>query len=228
MPEHQQQTHQQMEQSRLFDDQQPSPRGEIHQMDPGELLEFPAAFRRDEGDRLMNTLRQHIPWRQESLWIAGQARLVPRLQCWMGDAGSNYGYSGIRMNPVPWHPAVLEIKDRIESLSPGNFNSVLLNYYRNGQDSVAWHADDEAELGTDPVIASVSLGAERPFQMKRKDKTEKHQILLRHGSLLIMGKGIQNKWLHQLPKVKDLQEARINLTFRKIVGVHSPARASSK
>ena len=211
-----------MDQSGLFDPENHSLIGEELRLGDSVLTDFPCAFSPEESQALLEALLQQIPWRQESLWIAGQQRAVPRLQCWMGDAESLYGYSGMRLTPEPWHPAVLQIKLQVEELSKQAFNSVLLNLYRDGSDSVAWHADDEKELGEDPVIASVSLGAERPFQLKRKaaasagQSPEKHQIMLRNGSILIMGKGIQNNWLHQVPKVKSLTEPRINLTFRQI------------
>lgn len=179
-----------------------------------------AAFEPAEASELLQTLLAEIRWRQDSLWIAGREIPVPRLQCWMGDAGSLYGYSGMRLKPEPWTDPVRRIRDRVQALSGLQFNSVLLNLYRDGQDSVSWHADDETELGRDPVIASVSLGAVRRFEMKHKhDKSmEKRRIELPHGSLLIMGKGIQNKWMHQIPKQNSITEPRINLTFRTIVG----------
>ncbi|MFN3165107.1 MAG: alpha-ketoglutarate-dependent dioxygenase AlkB family protein, partial [Pseudohongiellaceae bacterium] len=118
----------------------------------------------------------------------------------------------------PWHPVVDNIRQRVESLTNYPFNVVLLNYYRHGQDSVAWHADDEPELGDKPVIASLTLGAERPFQFRHKrDKSQpRHRFVLGDGSVLLMGESIQNNWMHQLPKVKGLQEPRLNLTFRLI------------
>lgn len=185
----------------------------------GALLRlWPRAFSANDSKALLDTLLETIPWRQETLWIAGQERLVPRLQCWMGDHGSLYGYSGMRLEPEPWNNTVLEIRKQVESLVSESFNSVLLNLYRSGQDSVSWHADDESELGKDPLIASVSLGVERTFELRHKhDKSHpKRQILLPNGSILLMGKGCQDNWLHQLPKVKGLEEPRINLTFRTI------------
>lgn len=207
-----------MDQARLFDLNTQPHQGETLRLGDSELIDYPAAFSREASNAFFDTLYTEVPWRQDSLWIGGKHRDLPRLQCWMGDAASLYGYSGLRLPPVPWHSTVLEIKQRAEELSQQSFNSVLLNLYRDGMDSVAWHADDEAELGEAPIIASVSLGAERPFQLKRKtgNKSEKHQILLRNGSMLVMGKGLQSKWLHQLPKVKTLEKARINLTFRQV------------
>ena len=137
----------------------------------------------------------------------------------MGDHGSRYGYSGMRLQPAPWDSLVLAIRERVESLASITFNSVLLNFYRNGRDSVAWHADDEPELGPNPVIASVSFGAERRFQLKHKDseRPTKFQFMLRNGSVLVMGNTLQNNWMHQLPKIKGLKTPRINLTFRTII-----------
>lgn len=190
-----------------------------HNLGSAIIREFPQAFEHQAADRLLGRLLTEIPWQQDSIRIAGRLIDVPRLQCWMGDAGSRYGYSGIRLQPASWHETVLSIRHRVQDLAAMEFNSVLLNYYRNGQDSVAWHADDEKELGPDPLIASVSLGAERPFQLKPKipGSSSNYRLLLQSGSLLLMGKGLQINWLHQLPKVKNLNTPRINLTFRNIV-----------
>ena len=189
----------------------------------GSLVEYPAALA-GTADQLFATLQQSIPWRQETLRIAGRTLPVPRLQCWMGDASSLYGYSGMRLEPEPWQDDVQRIRALVEQLAGHPFNSVLLNLYRNGQDSVAWHADDEPELGPAPVIASVSLGAERRFQLKPKVSTPRSQcqILLRHGSVLVMDEHVQQHWLHQIPKDKTLASARINLTFRQIQSRHEP------
>ena len=179
---------------------------------------WPAAFSEVEANTLFHNLRNGTDWRQETLWIAGQKRAVPRLQCWMGDASSLYGYSGMRLEPVPWSAEVSEIKSKVETLTGQTFNSVLLNLYRDGQDSVSWHADDEPELGLHPCIASISLGAERKFELKHKRNKNipKSRIQLSHGSVLLMDKNLQQNWLHQIPKIKGLSEARINLTFRQI------------
>lgn len=206
-------------QSSLFDNPASNNDFESHDLGDAKIDEYPAAFDSELALELVNTLINEIPWHQDSIVIAGAARLVPRLQCWMGDAQSRYGYSGIRLSPEPWTESVMGIKRRLFDLTGLNFNSVLLNYYRNGNDSVAWHADDERELGIDPIIASVSLGAERDFQLCPKDSSSravKVRLKLRNGSLLVMGKGLQNNWLHQVPKAKNVTEPRINLTFRNV------------
>lgn len=206
-------------QSSLFDNPASNSDFESHDLGNAKIDEYPAAFDSKLALELVNTLINETPWHQDSIVIAGAPRLVPRLQCWMGDAESHYGYSGIRLRPEPWADAVTSIKRRLFDLTSLSFNSVLLNYYRDGNDSVAWHADDERELGIDPIIASVSLGAERDFQLCPKNSSSravKVRLKLRNGSLLVMGKGLQNNWLHQVPKAKSITEPRINLTFRNI------------
>ena len=126
------------------------------------------AFTAREADRLFQSLLDAIPWRTATLTIAGQKRPLPRLQCWMADQGRSYSYSGLKLSPHPWNPDVLRIKARLEQLCEHSFNSVLLNYYREGSDSVSWHADDETELGPNPIVASVSLGAQRTLEFKAK------------------------------------------------------------
>ncbi len=187
---------------------------ETHALADDWIREYPAFLSASEASQLLQGLIAHIPWRQDQIRIAGVQRLVPRLQCWMGDAG--YGYSGLRLQREPWHELVSPLKDRIEELTGAQFNSVLLNYYRNGQDSVAWHADDEPELGRNPLIASLSLGAERPFELRPKPGCPggKCRLRLRNGSLLLLGDTLQQHWMHQLPKQPGLDEPRVNLTFR--------------
>lgn len=193
-----------------------------HDLGDARIREYPQLFSPEHANELLKALLAQIPWRQDSIRIAGKWIPVPRLQCWMGDGGSRYAYSGIQLEPVPWQPPITAIREKIQALGDADFNSVLLNYYRNGQDSVAWHADDEPELGANPVIASLSLGAERKFQLRHKrDKSrDRYHMLLRSGSVLIMGKTLQNNWLHQLPKETTLQSPRINLTFRQLTPRH--------
>jgi alkylated DNA repair dioxygenase AlkB len=154
---------------------------------------------------------------QQQIKIFGKEVCVPRLTAWYGDKGMSYSYSGITVNPLPWTPALLEIRDRVGARSGTPFNSVLLNQYRTGADSVAWHADDEPELGLNPIIASVSFGGTRKFQLKHKTRKEmRHSLDLTCGSLLLMRGKTQHHWLHQVPKTKRAVETRVNLTFRVI------------
>lgn len=143
---------------------------------------------------------------------------IPRLTAWYGEKDTTYVYSGIVLEPISWVEPLILIKNEIEHFSPVKFNSVLLNLYRNGNDSVAWHSDDEPELGQKPVIGSVSLGGTRRFMLKSKDNnnSESYSIDLTNGSFLLMAGDTQKYWLHQIPKTKKEIAPRINLTFRVI------------
>ena len=205
-----------MDQPSLFDNEPDTPTRQTFALGDSEIQYVANAFTAREADRLFQSLLDVIPWRTATLTIAGQKRPLPRLQCWMADQGRSYSYSGLKLSPHPWNPDVLRIKARLEQLCEHSFNSVLLNYYRDGSDSVSWHADDETELGPNPIVASVSLGAERTLEFKPKFNltTPKKQIVLGNGSILIMGKTIQNNWLHKLPKISETIDPRISLTFR--------------
>jgi len=209
-----------MDQSSLFDNEPDTPTRQTFALGDSEIQYVANAFTAREADRLFQSLLDVIPWRTATLTIAGQKRPLPRLQCWMADQGRSYSYSGLKLSPHPWNPDVLRIKARLEQLCEHSFNSVLLNYYRDGSDSVSWHADDETELGPNPIVASVSLGAQRTLEFKPKFNltTPKKQIVLGSGSILIMGKTIQNNWLHQLPKISGTIHPRISLTFRNHQG----------
>jgi alkylated DNA repair dioxygenase AlkB len=140
----------------------------------------------------------------------------PRLTAWYGDNEKPYSFSGITLQPHSWSPGLLKVKNDIEPKANVVFNSVLLNRYRDGSDSISWHTDAEKELGQNPVIASVNFGAERKFQLKHKDTNERIDIILQHGSLLIMLGELQHYWKHQIPKTKKPLGERVNLTFRVI------------
>ena len=179
---------------------------------------YPAYFSESLADRLLLELRDTTAWRQEAFKLYGKSVYFPRLTAWYGDPRASYFYSGIRNVPLPWTPAIWEVKRAVEPAAGVEFNSVLLNRYRTGKDSVSWHADDEPEFGERPVIASVSFGSTRLFQLKHKKRKElKASIELAHGSLLIMRGGTQANWLHQVPKTARPVEERLNLTFRAIV-----------
>ena len=168
---------------------------------------------------LLRELAEEIPWVQNKIKFYGKESLVPRLESWHGDEGMSYTYSGIRMDAKPWTQNLLIIKESIEPIAKTTFNSVLINYYRDGKDRVAWHSDDEKELGKNPVIASVSLGAERKFKLRHKKYKEnqlQHEISLRNGSLLLMSGSTQHYWLHEIPRTAKPIGPRINLTFRVI------------
>ena len=178
---------------------------------------YPCFFDVAEADYYFNELMSQIAWSEKTIKLYGKEHKVPRLSAWYADEGKSYEYSGLRTVGLPWVPVLAEIKNIISSVSPAPFNSVLANLYRNGDDGVGWHADDEPELGSSPVIVSISFGEERNFQLKHKrDKTLKKNLLLTHGSLLIMQGKTQENWLHQVPKSSRTMGERINLTFRVV------------
>lgn len=168
-----------------------------------------------ERDRLFTSLRDDTPWRQERLRMFGREVALPRLTAWYGDHDAAYRYSGIDNVPLPWTPLLTDIRDRVERLTGSRFNSVLLNFYRHGDDHVSWHADNEAAIDQSQGIASVSFGAARRFQFERRDRSpaQRFELLLPGGSLLHMKPPTQQHWRHRLPKTRNAGE-RINLTFR--------------
>lgn len=180
---------------------------------------WPGYFDLAVAGRYMNELTNEIDWIQEKAHVYGKTHNLPRLTAWYGDAGKSYRYSGIRVTAQPWTPLLLEIKDKVEQLSNGEtFNSVLLNLYRSGDDCVGWHSDDEAELGFQPLIGSVSFGASRPFQLKHKTKlTDRRNFVLNSGDVLLMQGDTQRHWQHQIPRTRKPIGPRVNLTFRRIV-----------
>jgi alkylated DNA repair dioxygenase AlkB len=182
----------------------------------GEVRLYEAALGAADADRLQGALMGSIAWRQEVATVMGRRVAIPRLTAWHGEAG--YVYSGIRMAPMPWNAPLLELKAVAEACAGQPFNSVLLNLYRDGRDSVSWHADNEPGLGRNPVIASLSLGATRRFQLRHRRSKERVAIDLCHGSCLIMAGATQHHWLHQLPKTARPVGPRINLTFRWMQG----------
>ena len=169
-------------------------------------------------DAVMNQIIAEVPWRAENIVVWGQAYAQPRLTAWYGDDGTNYTYSGIHLLPLPWTPTLIDIKNRIEKIAAIDFNSVLLNYYRNHRDSMGLHSDDEPELGNRPIIASLSLGEERTFILKHKNRKDLRSVRLRlaSGSLLLMKGETQHCWKHGIEKEKLACGPRVNLTFRRI------------
>lgn len=142
---------------------------------------------------------------------------APRLEAWYGDAGASYSYSGLAHEPLPWTPELQRLRERVEVAAGTTFNSVLANLYRDGNDSNGWHADDESELGEQPVIASLSLGAARRFLLRHRASVERVEVVLEAGSLLLMRGKTQQCWKHSVPKQRTVHAPRINLTFRRVV-----------
>ena len=189
----------------------------IFNLPDSEIEYYPNFFDSNRANELFEKLKAEIPWQQDNITVFGKSHPQPRLTALFGNEGKPYSYSNIVMRPNAWNPLLVFIKDEIEEICQENFTTVLLNYYRDGKDSNGWHADNEKELGRNPVIASVSFGAERFFHLKHNIlKEQKLKINLEHGSLLIMKGTTQHFWKHQIPKTAKEISPRINLTFRII------------
>lgn len=186
---------------------------------PENLLEYYSRFvAHTESVELLSHLIQQVPWKQPTIQMYGKELPTPRLTAWFGDSEKSYQFSGTKFDPIPWTKELFLLKEKIESATGISFNSVLLNYYRNGNDSVAWHSDNERELGKDPNIASLSIGQPRRFEFRHaRDHSRKYGLTLENGSLLIMKGDLQHHWEHRIPKSKGETAARINLTFRTII-----------
>ena len=203
-----------MEQLDLFNSSKTNT--ERKQIQNGEYLHISNFFDKTTSDNYLQTLLNTIDWKQEKMNMYGKELLFPRLTAWYGDNDKPYSFSGITLKPKQWTTELLEIKSKVETKTDVLFNSVLLNRYRNGNDSISWHTDAEKELGKNPIIASVNFGATREFQLRHIQTKEKLSIQLSHGSLLIMLGELQHFWQHQIPKTKKPVSERINLTFRVI------------
>lgn len=164
----------------------------------------------------LSRLQQELDWQQPQLWLFGKAVLIPRLQVWMGEPHCCYRYSGVTFQPQPWHPLVWQLTQWVNRQLNRQFNAVLLNLYRQGEEHMGWHSDDEPELGDAPDIASLSLGQGRRFDLKHKTEGHQLSLLLEDGDLLLMAAPCQQFWQHRVPKQKQADSVRLNLTFRYI------------
>lgn len=190
---------------------------ELEDLKDGKLRYYPEFLSKPEADRLFELLLKSDSWKQEPIKIFGKEMMQPRLTALFGMKNKTYTYSGLKMQPLPFPNFLSNLKEKCVQVCGTDFNICLANLYRDGQDSMGWHADNEKELGHKPLIASISLGEERMFHLKHmQDKTLKYKKRLQHGSLLIMEGSTQEFWKHQLPKTQRPVEPRINLTFRKI------------
>lgn len=171
-----------------------------------------------EATRIFKSLLEKTPWQQDDIKVYGKVYAQPRLTALYANNGLPYSYSNITMHPHLFTPVLDKIREQVELVSNEKFTTCLLNLYRDGKDSNGWHSDDEKELGKNPTIASVSLGASRVFKFREKRATSNvHSIKLEPGSLLLMQGETQHNWHHQVPKTSKLVKPRINLTFRKII-----------
>ena len=168
-------------------------------------------------ERIYLRLLQEQNWPDNHYIVAGRQFTLPRLQTWHADPGIKYSYSNNLLETRSWTSLLSDIRAKIELCLDFSFNSVLVNWYRNGEDHVGWHADNERELGEQPFIVSLTFGAERLFEFRHKKSLESGRLLLRSGTLLIMRPDFQHHWLHSVPIEKSFIEGRINLTFRKVI-----------
>jgi alkylated DNA repair dioxygenase AlkB len=192
-----------------------SPESKRHILPNAEIEYIPDFYQKPEADILFKKLLSETDWIQDDITVFGKTYKQPRLTALYGESQQQYRYSNIVMHPEPFTDIISSIKNKVEKETKTTFNAVLLNLYRDGADSNGWHADNEKELGKNPVIASLSLGQNRPFHFKHRHlKEERYKLLLEHGSLLIMKGEMQHYWLHQIAKTKKQINQRINLTFR--------------
>lgn len=203
----------------LFDTP-PQPEANLLPYD-GIVNDYGVIFAAHRADALLDALLRDILWRHDEAVIYGRRITTARKVAWYGDGAFSYTYSGITRTALPWSGVLPEIKRTVEAqlaaVSPTVFNSCLLNLYSDGLEGMAWHSDDEKELGRNTVIASVSFGATRKFAFKHKRTGEKRELMLSHGQLLVMRGETQSHWLHAVMKSAKIREPRINLTFRTIL-----------
>ncbi len=171
-----------------------------------------------EADDWLERLLQEVPWKQESITVYGRRHAMPRLTCWMADPGCGYRYSGLENTIEPWTSLATAIRRRVGVAAAQEFNSLLLNYYRDGRDAMGWHSDDEAELDLEAPIASLSLGASRTlrFRPRQQGTAPTLAVELGHGDLLLMDPPTQRNWQHSLPRRLRVETPRLNLTFRRV------------
>ncbi len=197
----------------------PTPTNAPLDLPDADVVYDPAFLAPGEADALLAALLDEVTWEQHHVRIAGKCIPSPRLSAWHGDPGVAYRYSGTTYRADGWTPTLAALRDRLLERTGHRFDSVLVNRYRDGADSMGWHADDELELGPEPVIASISLGAARRFALKHKRRKDVDPVRLElaHGSLLLMSGATQAHWRHAVPKTARPVGERVNLTFRRIV-----------
>ncbi|CAB4592124.1 unannotated protein [freshwater metagenome] len=189
--------------------------GEILPTDGSAVL-LPAFLDHITADDLLTELLGSLRWEEPQLMMFGKSVTEPRLSTWHADPGLNYTYSGLERIAQPWTTQLLHVRQLCETVTSHTFNGVLVNLYRNGSDHLGWHSDDEKVNGPEPIIASISLGADRRFDFRHRDTKEVVSTTLSHGSLLVMSGLSQKCWVHRLPKTPRLEQPRINLTFRHL------------
>lgn len=204
-------------QGRLFESSRGHRIDVVTPRDNGSVSVFPSAIPAARAEAQFRSLLGEIDWEQRSIFVYGKRHNQPRLVAWHGDHGKTYRYSGDTLIAKPWTEPLVELRVACETLAEHTFNSVLLNLYRDGNDAMGWHTDNEPELGNNPVIASLSLGETRRFDLKHKLTGEKRSVHLGNGDLLVMSGDTQVHWVHQVPRSAKVSAPRINLTFRTIL-----------
>ncbi|MFT4993956.1 MAG: alkylated DNA repair dioxygenase AlkB [Paraglaciecola sp.] len=206
-----------MAQQSLFDDE-PDDTPVVLRMQDADVSFYPHFLAPQQADFYLTGLMDSLAWQQDEITLYGNKLALPRLQAWYGEPEAVYAYSGLSLRPKMWTPQLMALKTLCETACGQQFNSVLANLYRDGQDSMGSHADNEPELGERPCIASLSLGQSRVFDFRHRLSGQKLRLSLEHGSLLIMRGSTQDHWQHAIPKSKKPMDPRINLTFRRIIG----------
>ena len=193
------------------------PQFELIELPDAVLHWYPEALDIDQARYWFERLLKEIQWREEQLHMFGRKVTAPRLLAWYGDPGAHYRYSGVDHQPLDWTPTLAPIRSWIQQISNSPFNAVLANRYRNGYDCMGWHSDDETELGKQPIVASLSLGASRVMRFRRRsDHRQTYRLELSPGSLLIMRGATQQYWQHCITRTRKPTAERINLTFRLV------------
>lgn len=183
-----------------------------------DLEYWPQWLTPDCANEWLEALVNETPWERPEIKLYGRSFKVPRLVAWYGDPEAHYRYSGLLHEPQPWTLLLSQIREQVQAQVGGHLNGVLLNLYRDGQDAMGWHSDDEPELGRNPVVASLNLGAARRFDFRRKGASRiEWSLELEHGSLLVMRGTTQHHWQHQIARTRKVTEPRLNLTFRQLI-----------
>lgn len=183
----------------------------------GEVYYEKCIWDKPNAENLLREMQQHLHWQHDELMMFGKKITTNRKVVWYGDKAFTYTYSRTTKSAIPWHPLLLPIREKTETVTNASFNACLCNFYHHGNEGMTWHSDDDKEFGLNPTIASLSFGAERTFSFRHKITKEVISIILESGSVLLMKANTQTHWVHALPKSAKIKDPRINLTFRLVV-----------
>lgn len=183
----------------------------------GEVYYEKCIWDKPNAENLLREMQQHLHWQHDELMMFGKKITTNRKVAWYGDKAFTYTYSRTTKSAIPWHPLLLPLREKTETVTNASFNACLCNFYHHGNEGMTWHSDDDKEFGINPTIASLSFGAERTFSFRHKITKEVISIILESGSVLLMKANTQTHWVHALPKSAKIKDPRINLTFRLVV-----------